>query len=619
MTGVWPDVVDDAAPANGQVVLRVGGDAGQVAVPCVRDAELDDAYAIDVAPDGGAIAGSNPRSVLLGVYRCLSELGCRWVRPGLLGERLPRLKGALPPVRLADAAAYRHRAVCIEGAVSEAHVVDMVEWLPRVGMNGYFVQFHDGYTFFERWYSHRQNPRLSTEPFDRDRASAIVARVASEAARRGLLYHAVGHGWTCEPFGLPGLGWEYGPVAAGPEIEPFLALVNGKRAIWEGIPLNTNLCYSNPEVRRRMVEDVCRYSAAHPEVSFLHVWLADGANNQCECEACARMRPADWYVLLLNEMDRELDRQGSSMRIVFLLYVDLLWPPEKERLTNPGRFVLMFAPITRSYTRSYPLHRASGDMKPYVRNRLEFPRSVEDNLAYLDAWRQWFDGDSFDFDYHYMWDHYNDPGGMQLARVLHEDIRRLKAMGLNGLVSCQTQRAFFPTGAGMAVLARTLWNPGVPFDAIVNDCLEASFGEGWSDVRAYLDDMSEMFDPPYLRGERPSADVDRGNVQCAPPVRFREVPARTAEARALAAEGSANPDPCVAASWRYLLHHADLCEKLARAYDARWRGDLAEAQRCWAQTAEILRDREPEVHPVLDVYLMISTLQSRFAPRNGLA
>jgi hypothetical protein len=49
----------------------------------VNNPVLDDAYNIDVQNGTGVIAGANARSVLLGVYRLLRELGCRWVRPSM--------------------------------------------------------------------------------------------------------------------------------------------------------------------------------------------------------------------------------------------------------------------------------------------------------------------------------------------------------------------------------------------------------------------------------------------------------------------------------------------------------------------------------------------------------
>ena len=51
-----------------------------------KDVELDDILHIDTDEEGGVIAGSNPRSILLAVYRFLTINGCRWLFPGIDGE-----------------------------------------------------------------------------------------------------------------------------------------------------------------------------------------------------------------------------------------------------------------------------------------------------------------------------------------------------------------------------------------------------------------------------------------------------------------------------------------------------------------------------------------------------
>ena len=51
-----------------------------------EDIVLDDILHIDTDAEGGIIAGSNPRSVLLAVYRYLTMNGCRWLFPGKDGE-----------------------------------------------------------------------------------------------------------------------------------------------------------------------------------------------------------------------------------------------------------------------------------------------------------------------------------------------------------------------------------------------------------------------------------------------------------------------------------------------------------------------------------------------------
>ena len=141
-------------------------------------------------------------------------------------------------------------------------------------------------------------------------------------------------------------------------------------------------------------------------------------------------------------------------------------------------------------------------LPPYVRNRLKFPANIADNLAFLRAWQPLFDGDAFTYEYYFMWDCYFDPGYWEAAKVLNEDVKKLRQIGLNGIVSDQTQRSFFPTGFGMYVMARTLWDESVDVDGLAAEYFPAAFGADGEAARAYLAEMSRLFDPPYLRGDR---------------------------------------------------------------------------------------------------------------------
>jgi hypothetical protein len=561
------------------------------------DPKWDDNILIEAGPIGGILAGSNPRSLLLAVYRYLTELGCRWLRPGKKGEYLPPLDGPLPEVRVREQASYRHRGVCIEGAVSWEHVRDTVDWLPKLGYNAYFLQFREAYNFFQRWYAHEANPLLPPKPFTVDDARALTTRVRAEVKKRGLLLHMVGHGWTCEPFGIPGPGWFQHEGQIPADAVRHLAQVNGERALWDGIALNTNLCYGNPDTRAIITGAIVEYAQANPDIDILHFWLADGCNNQCECDLCTPRRPADWYVMMLNELDAAMTAAAVATKIVFLAYVDLLWPPETERLQNPDRFILMFAPITRSYSTSFPAaERWTGGLPPYVRNKLEFPRHPGLNLAFLDAWGRVFSGDSFDFDYHLMWDHYYDPGYYAMARVLHQDIAGLGGLGLHGLMSCQVQRAFFPTGLPMTVMGRALWDRDAWFDDLAADYFASAFGERGDEARAYLQTISELFNPPLLRGE--GTDEDRRRAAR----KLGKLAGVLRGAKGMIADGMALPDLAQSRSWKLLKSHADLCRLLGRALQKRWTGDDEEARRRAWKLVDWARRHERSLSPEFDVF-----------------
>lgn len=561
------------------------------------DATRDDQVAIHTGPTGGLIAGSNPRSVLLAAYRYLTALGCRWVRPGKKGEYLPALGPQLPAVEVRETASYRHRGVCIEGAVSWEHVRDLVEWLPRLGFNGYFIQFREAQTFFQRWYEHEGNPLYAAEEFTTERARELTAKLRAAVKQRGLDLHMVGHGWTCEPFGIPGPGWypHQGPLPK--EAIPFLAEVKGKRELWGQIALNTNLCYGNPETRRIVVEAIVEWAQANPDVDIIHFWLADGSNNQCECPLCRKHRPSDLYVKMLNALDEALTVAGLSTRIVFLAYVDLLWPPLKERIANPDRFLLMFAPITRSYSSAFTEVGVSPDpLPPFKLNKLKFPADPAVNLAFLKGWQDQFPGEGFDFDYHFMWDHFKDPAQYESARVLHQDLQGLRSIGLDGFMSCQLQRLFFPTGLGMTVLGRTLWDRTLGLREIAADHVQACYGDGGGEVLTVLKQLSKLFAPRVMRNEASAEEIQN----CVPG--WQRIPKLADKLTALAAAGQSSPVACHAESWRLLGEFAAYCRLLSAALVAKYTAPAERGRAAALALVDWARHAEKRVHPVWDLF-----------------
>lgn len=106
--------------------------------PDVADRVWNDAFCVRSVGEAFVIGGSNPRSVLMGVYEYLRELGAEWTFPGADGEVLPSVEEVpLSGFDLERTPPNRHRGVCIEGAPSLEHVLDMVEWMPRVGCHAY--------------------------------------------------------------------------------------------------------------------------------------------------------------------------------------------------------------------------------------------------------------------------------------------------------------------------------------------------------------------------------------------------------------------------------------------------------------------------------------------------
>lgn len=577
------------------------------------DPLLDDQYDINIKVTDqkmlyGKIKGSNSRSILLAVYRYLYHLGFRFLRPGKEFERIPDYvdinRYTFSQLFKAD---YRHRGVCIEGANSLENVVEFIDWLPKLGYNSFFVQFQYPFTFLDRWYQHRFNPTFSKEPFDMNKAIEYSAIIDEEIKKRGLLHHRVGHGWTCETIGVPALGWDReDKVPSNTDLNQ-LALLGDKREFFKGVPINTNLCYSNPSVQENMSNIIVQYAKNHPEVDYLHVWLADTYNNICECEQCKKDIPTDQYIRLLNLVDEKLEQENLDTKIVFLLYQELLWAPKKESFKNPKRFVLMFAPISRTFESSY---KDAGDhipMKEYVRNDIELPTNLEENLGSLYSWKKVFDGDSFVYDYPLGRAHYGDLSYTKIAQIINKDIKYLHNYGLNGYISCQELRCFLPNALPNYVMGITLFNKETSYDEIEEDYYKSSYGSHWKFVRDYLNQLGEFYNPDYFngKGDRVNPEIHKKMEQA---LSFIKQNKRDLEIYAKEAKEEYR------IFWNHLLYHYRYTHALTKALSFLSKGDNSGANQSFYEFWTYICSNEKDYQKSLDVYRIteVSTVYTGF-------
>lgn len=553
-----------------------------------KDPFWDDGYALSIINGCGSICASNPRSLLLGTYRLLTEAGCVFLSPK--DTFYPQKDWGAISVQLREEAFYRHRGICIEGSVSIENVLDLIDWAPKVGYNSYFTQFMEAYTFFERWYRHLQNPFVAPEPFSMDMARDYMRQISAALRLRGLLYHGVGHGWTCEPLGIPGLGWDAVSISLTEEQTSHLAQINGRRALWNHIPLNTNLCYGSEKTRALITDAIVDYAAAHPDIDVLYFWLADDSNNQCECPACQKMIPSDAYVKMLNALDEKLTRRNLKTKIAFLLYFDLLWPPVEERIQNPDRFLLMFAPITRTFTQPLSSGTYSQPIPRYERNRLHFSHDVGQNITFLKAWQQVFTGDSFDYDYHLISPLVYDMGLMVTSRILYQDVCALKSLGLNGIIHCQVQRVGIPHNFGGWMAGHMLWDPTRSYETEKQIYFSAAFGDHAAEIEKFFTDVGQLFPIEYL-------EQDTHGVW--PPYA-----ARSAEIRSFLMEHRRLYTLCAAEKTRRMLRfYWQLLYRLNQYLTAQASGDIQGAASAFRHLQTFLWRKEPETQSGFDTYI----------------
>ena len=470
-----------------------------------EEQDLDDIIHIDTEAEGGIIAGNNPRSVLLAVYKYLTINGCRWLFPGVDGEFIP-IKG-IEPVKYHKLADCRYRGQCNEGAESQQAMLETIDFSPKVGMNVYMLEFDIPKAYYDWYYNHTYNEmNREPEPINADTVLQWKRACEVEIAKRGLQFHDIGHGWNAEAFGISTVdGWvkdESNPIPE--EARQYLALIDGKRDLFKGVALNTNFCMSNPEARKIVTKAVCDYAEANPHVTFLHVWLADYQKNHCECDVCRTARPSDWYVVFLNDIDEELTRRELATRIVFCVYSDTAYEPTCEYIKNPERFTMLMGAISRSYTYSVEKDPKVEELTPFILNKSARLDTMEEYIVRANLWRNFAPCKSFAYEYHFWKHQFYAPGTLCFAKRICEDIVSYRDNNFNGLIEDGSQRCFFPNGFSFYCYAQKLFDTSVTYEELEEDYFKHAYGEGWQLALEYLKAVDEHMPQTYMEAKHTS-------------------------------------------------------------------------------------------------------------------
>ena len=203
---------------------------------------------------------------------------------------------------------------------------------------------------------------------------------------------------------------------------------------------------------------------------------------------------------------------GCTNKLAFISYMNTRWAPTEEKIHNRnGNLIFMLAPYPACYVHaltdeqcqeSYPLERPE-------RNEETQPHTNQVYREFLTAWQQDLEADSFLFYYH-LW--LSDALMCDLGTVIWRDIRHLRELGLEGVLSAQPLPVFWPTGSAAAVLAETAWRSDVELDLICDDYLRAAFEDEAGFVRDYLARLYSCMAPknPYAHDEisKESGDIE---------------------------------------------------------------------------------------------------------------
>ncbi len=576
----------------------------------VDDAMLDDVVEININQGKGYISGSNERSVLMGVYTYLKSGGCRWVRPGDKGEYIPKKDMSDHSLSYRKKADYPFRGQCIEGAIGFEHVRDTVLWLPKVNMNLFMIEQIIPYNYMHRWYRHNSNTKWQEEEPPYSQYADWCIQLEKTIKKCGLQLHVMGHGALNEPFGIRHM-ISGDPYDIPEETKKAFALVKGKRELYKSSPFFTQLCMSQEWVQDRVVNWLADYLEEKPYIDFLHFWLADSVNNHCECEDCIKHTPSDLYVQMLNKLDALLTERGNPAKIIFIMYTDTLWAPIKEKLNNPRRFIM----TTACHSVAGYSDEHAPERQKWERNNYKASNALSHVLNFVDDWKRAFDGPKFLYEYYLYTSHFADPGYMFLSRRIAKNVKKLHLTGFDGIMSDQTQRAYFPTALPDTVIGEFLFDTSLDIEGFIDSYIKDCYGEDHLLAKEYLEALSNAFEYDSINTKKSIVAEDTG----APDKLAKKAAIFGDEALGDRILGTSEmidkfaetveknlasvTDKCHKESWKLLSYHGEYCKRFARILHAMSRKDEALARERLAEAMDYLSDVEREIHPYLDVHL----------------
>jgi len=569
-----------------------------------KNPKTDDVVHIDTDEQGGILAGSNCRSILFAVYRYLKLNGCRFFAPGIDGEYIPRQNIIAQKYhKMAD---YILRGHTIEGRPSCDNVLDYIDYHAKQELNTFSTMM--AYSYMSRYYNHDQlEASREPEPIDPETIEQWVRLMESEALKRGQDLTGGSHIFVPMVFGMNPVDrfrYKSGELEPTEEMKSRMAMINGKRDVYHNDIFFTQFCMSRADLREIYVDSVVDFVKANPHLKQIGCSLGDLPRNHCECEECQKLHPTDYYVMMLNEIDRKLTEAGiDDVTLSLSTYVDQMFTPKQERIKNPDRFRMCFPPISRSYASSITEDAVFPPVQPYVRNAWTSPRSIEELLSYFKEWQKIFPGNCYTFEYHFYVHQYRDPGLMNMSRRLYEDIQSLELLKMNGYLEDGSNKSYFPHGFHGTVYAEALIDKNLDYEALRDDYFQHAYGEDWKAALAYFTKLSQLFDHAYMCGDKPTDPTQSIYYDPARITDFEEVHNVAAQGRALAAAHKKMPHRVQVMHWRMLDRHTEWCDLIADCMIAKCKGQDALSQEMWKKAVDTFSKYDMELDKWFDMSL----------------
>jgi len=463
--------------------------------PCIvlsHNQEENDNFRWQATENRIELRGNGPRGLLYAVYDFLEALGCRWVAPGVGGERLPSgTRFVLPDRPVVQTPALKGRCLILGHYVFLQDAEAWVVWAARNRLNAIFIHVTE------------ETPALGAAPERQWQHKKET--VVPLARQRGMTIEHGGHGLAAL---LPRELFVTTPHRRG--MPQAFRYHRGRRRA------DHNFCPSSTEGLAIIRRHAATYFRTHSEVDVFHLWPDDvPGGGWCSCERCLAYSPSEQALLAVNAVAEVLEEVNPQAQIGFLAYMDTEDVPFK--VAPRSNVCLLWAPRKRCYAHATDDPACAVNVPHYAqtfRAQVQHFRAAKPPRVfeyYLDA---------------ILFKSVLPP----LPTVMQRDMRFYRQAGAHTVQALMTgDRPWLSPQLNPWLFARLAWNPDQDLDALLEDFGRATFGSsGWAAYyraleKAFalaLDIVPEQIKPTFSRSPRaliqePFADM--GDPVYAPP------------------------------------------------------------------------------------------------------
>jgi len=277
----------------------------------------------------------------------------------------------------------------------------------------------------------------------------------------------------------------------------YYSLVDGKR-----LGERTQLCLTNPDVLRLVIEKVEEWIAENPDCRVFSVAQNDWYN-YCTCPSCAAIdeaegSPAGTMITFVNKVAEAIEKKHPNVLIHTFSYQYTRPAPKTVRPRH--NVIVRLCSIECCF--SHPLDGScqvelnsaaneSSRAQCALREEPKFLKDLKDWAKITDRLYVW--------DYTTNFRNYLMP--IPLLNALVGNLRLFRRIGVAGVLE---QGNFSHGGGGnLAELyayleAKLMWNPDCDMEYHLNDFLEGYYGKGAKAIRKYIDLWQEAVKPWHM-------------------------------------------------------------------------------------------------------------------------